>query len=157
MHTKVGIFFFNRVKFYDSIWLAGIVPIVAAGNSGANACNYSPASTTVALTIAASDSSDRIAGFSNQGSCVDMSGPGVNINSITTCSGGSVDCLGLGWSGTSMATPIVAGAAALVWAKEAATLTTAAKVVSRMRGLGTTGVLSNLKSRTPNLLVYDGL
>lgn len=87
----------------------GISYAVAAGNSNANACNYSPASTPNALTVAASDSSDKKASFSNYGSCVDLYAPGVGITSSTNSSDSSTGT----WSGTSMASPHVAGVAAL--------------------------------------------
>jgi subtilisin family serine protease len=85
----------------------GVSYAVAAGNSDRNACNYSPAATPDALTIAASDSSDRKASFSNFGSCVDLYAPGVGITSSTQ------NGLTGTWSGTSMASPHAAGVAAL--------------------------------------------
>ena len=59
----------------------GIVAVVAAGNSAIDACNSSPARLPSALSVAASDSSDRQASFSNYGSCVDLYAPGVGISS----------------------------------------------------------------------------
>jgi subtilisin family serine protease len=58
---------------------AGVVVVVAAGNSNANACNASPARTPSALTVAATDSADTRAAFSNFGSCVDLFAPGALI------------------------------------------------------------------------------
>jgi subtilisin family serine protease len=82
---------------------------VAAGNSGANACNSSPAragTTNGVVTVAATDSLNREASWSNYGSCVDIWAPGVSILS-TRLKGGTTTM-----SGTSMASPHVAGSAA---------------------------------------------
>ncbi|HLT36727.1 MAG TPA: S8 family peptidase, partial [Enhygromyxa sp.] len=85
----------------------GVLVVVAAGNNNANACNYSPASEPTALTVGASDRNDQRASFSNHGTCVDMFAPGVGIAS-TWLSGGERSL-----NGTSMASPHVAGVAAL--------------------------------------------
>jgi subtilisin family serine protease len=93
----------------DRVISDGIVVAAAAGNEGVSACSKSPASTQAAITVAASDSSDRRAYFSNYGSCVDVFAPGVSI--LSTLNGG-----GSGrFDGTSMASPHVAGAAAVIW------------------------------------------
>ena len=132
------------------------MPVVAAGNENMDACWTSPASTSVALTVAASDINDQRAWFSNQGFCVDLFAPGVDITSVTTCDNGQTDCFGT-WSGTSMATPHVAGIAALVWTRESAALKTPLQVVTRVKTLGTRGVLKSLRIMTPNLLAYSGV
>jgi aqualysin 1 len=83
---------------------------VAAGNDGADACGHSPAAagtTSGVDTVAATDSSDTEASWSNYGNCVDIWAPGVSIYS--TYKSGSYATL----SGTSMATPHVVGGAAL--------------------------------------------
>jgi aqualysin 1 len=92
----------------------GVSYAVAAGNGNAlgiaqNACNSSPARVTQAMTISATDSSDRKASWANYGSCVDWFAPGVSITSAWSSSNTATRTI----SGTSMATPHTAGVAAL--------------------------------------------
>jgi subtilisin family serine protease len=92
----------------------GVSYAVAAGNGNAagvpqNACNSSPARVTAALTVGASDRTDAPASFSNYGTCVDLFAPGVGITSDWYTSTTATNTI----SGTSMATPHVAGVAAL--------------------------------------------
>ena len=89
---------------------SGVLYAIAAGNSGADACNSSPArvgTTDGVVTVAATDSSDREASWSNYGSCVDLWAPGVSI--LSTKLGGGTTTM----SGTSMASPHVGGSGAL--------------------------------------------
>jgi subtilisin family serine protease len=86
---------------------AGVFLAVAAGNNGADACNYSPASAAAATTTGSTTSGDGRSSFSNYGSCVDIYAPGSNITSAWINSGTNTI------SGTSMASPHVAGVGAL--------------------------------------------
>ena len=88
----------------------GVTMVVAAGNSNADACTASPASEPSAITVGATDSSDTRAWFSNWGSCVDLFAPGV---SILSANAGTTDGFTT-MSGTSMASPHTAGAAAVL-------------------------------------------
>ncbi|GAA6036862.1 hypothetical protein JCM8097_006319 [Rhodosporidiobolus ruineniae] len=93
---------------------------VAAGNDNRNACSYSPAAAEGAITVGASTISDERAYFSNWGKCVDIFAPGLNILSIWNSGNRSVNTI----SGTSMASPHIAGLAAYLlgteWAASAA-------------------------------------
>lgn len=94
---------------------AGVHYVVAAGNEDQNACDVSPARTDAALTVGATDKRDQRASFSNWGSCVDIFAPGVDIKSAWHTGSTKTNTI----SGTSMAAPHVAGAAALWLQKDA--------------------------------------
>ncbi|KAL7749964.1 hypothetical protein RI367_004479 [Sorochytrium milnesiophthora] len=89
---------------------SGIVFVAAAGNDGADACTYSPASARRAITVGATDQNDVFAYFSNHGACVDLLAPGVGITSSWNESNTATNTL----DGTSFAAPHVAGVAALI-------------------------------------------
>ncbi|WP_117213196.1 S8 family serine peptidase [Allorhizocola rhizosphaerae] len=88
---------------------SGVSYSVSAGNAGDDACLYSPARTSGAITVGATDEVDFRTSFSNWGSCVDIHAPGHHIPSAVADSDTAIDR----YSGTSMASPHVAGAAAL--------------------------------------------
>ena len=89
---------------------SGVTYAVAAGNDARDACRQSPARTPAALTVGATDSYDARASFSNYGKCLDLFAPGARITSASAKSDTGVVTM----SGTSMASPHVAGVAALV-------------------------------------------
>jgi subtilisin family serine protease len=125
----------------------GVVAAVAAGNAGADACLTSPARLATAITVGATDASDVFASFSNYGACVDLEAPGVSILSASYSSTtGSARM-----SGTSMATPHVAGAAAL-YLKTNPTATPA-QVSAALVGAALGGVVNSLPTGTVNKLL----
>ncbi len=129
---------------------AGVVVIAAAGNYSTDACNYSPASATAAITVAASTSTDTQASFSNYGRCVDLYAPGAGIRSDYFTS----DTSNASMSGTSMAAPHVAGAAALYL--EAHPMASATEVTSALLAAATSNALQGVGSGSANLLLYSG-
>jgi hypothetical protein len=129
---------------------AGVVYAVAAGNENHHACLNSPASTPTALTVAASDINDYRASFSNWGSCVDLFAPGVQVESASHL-GADLTTIK---SGTSMASPHVAGVAALYL--EGTPDATPADVASAILGSATVNRLQNIGPfDTPNALLFS--
>jgi subtilisin family serine protease len=127
---------------------SGVFISVAAGNNNANACNYSPASATSALTVAASTMTDARASFSNYGSCVDIYAPGVSITS-TSAGGGTTTV-----SGTSFAAPHATGVAALY--KSVYGNASSATIDAWIKANATLNVISGNPAGTPNRLLYQG-
>jgi subtilisin family serine protease len=131
----------------------GVIYVVAAGNNAADACNYSPSGTPQALTVAASDQNDVFASFSNGGWCVDMAAPGVGITSDWIGSNDAINTI----SGTSMASPHVAGAVALYLSTNPGT--GPYQVGIALTNQATAGVLTSVPAfptGTPNRLLYTG-
>ncbi len=126
----------------------GIVFAIAAGNENQDACATSPARVVEALVVGASRADDRRASFSNYGPCLDLFAPGVGITSAVHTS----DTATATYSGTSMAAPHVAGAAALYRALNPDA--SAAAVHDAIVANATVGILSNIGSGSPNRLLY---
>lgn len=127
---------------------AGVFVAVAAGNDNANACNYSPASAPVVTTVGATTKTTARASYSNYGSCVDIYAPGSSITS--TWSNGSTNTI----SGTSMASPHVAGVAALYKATYGDA--SQATIDAWLKNNATNNAVTSNPSGTPNKLLNKG-
>lgn len=127
----------------------GVTMVVAAGNSNANACNYSPSGEPSAITVGATTSSDARASYSNYGSCVDIFAPGSSITSAWNTSDTASNTI----SGTSMAAPHVTGVAVLALAANSAA--SPAAVASFLITNATANRLRSIGTGSPNLLVYS--
>ncbi|HEX6289134.1 MAG TPA: S8 family peptidase [Herpetosiphonaceae bacterium] len=125
---------------------AGRTVVVSAGSSNADACNYSPASASGVLTIAASLSNDNRASFSNYGPCVELYAPGGSIT--TTSNTGGTNTI----SGTSLAASHTSGVAALYLAYNPAA--TPAMVNNWIISNATPGVIIGNPPNTPNRLLF---
>ncbi|KAJ3171155.1 subtilisin-like serine protease [Geranomyces variabilis] len=126
---------------------AGVNFAIAAGNSGRDACLLSPARVPEAVTVAASDKTDRIASFSERGTCVDIIAPGVDITS--TWNNGRTNTI----SGTSMATPHVAGVIALALAE--GNFTSPAEVQTYLKVISSKDRIAGTLAKTPNNFLYN--
>jgi subtilisin family serine protease len=126
----------------------GITVVVAAGNSSANACNYSPAREPSAITVGATASNDARASYSNFGTCLDLFAPGSGIRSTWHTSTTATSTL----NGTSMASPHVAGLAAQIL--QASPFATPVQVTDAVKVAATTGKITDAGSGSPNLLLY---
>jgi len=124
----------------------GVIFLVAAGNSNADACNTSPASAPGVITVGATTITDDKASFSNWGKCVDVWAPGNNIVSAYATSDTTYASL----SGTSMATPLAAGSVGLM-----AGLPSHEKIANDFVTTCTAGVIKGLNPDSINLLIYD--
>lgn len=129
---------------------AGVVMVVAAGNDDGNACNVSPAREPSAITVGATDDADQRAYFSNWGECLDIFAPGVDITSAWI--GGSTASATI--SGTSMASPHVAGVAALV--RGLHPTWTTGQVLDEINNTATRNVVGD-SACSFNILVYSQL
>jgi subtilisin family serine protease len=130
---------------------SGVTFAVAAGNSNANACNYSPASAGSALTVGATTITDARASYSNYGTCVDLFAPGSSITSSWNNSDTGTNTI----SGTSMASPHVAGVAALYLSTSGNSNATPGQVETAVEGAATVGKVTSPGTGSPNLLLYN--
>lgn len=127
---------------------AGFPVMAAAGNFSLDACSYIPAGVPAAVTVGASDRDDFQAFFSNYGTCVDLYAPGHQIVSASPFSDteGTID------SGTSFASPLVAGAAALLLQEDPTLTPEELEVLLVSRA--TAGALRFVGPGSPNKLLY---
>ena len=128
----------------------GVVYAIASGGSNSDACNFTPARVAEALTANASDTNDARASFSNFGPCTDIFAPGVTITSAWNTSDTATSTL----TGTSMATPHIAGGAALIYSANPGL--TAAQVASAILSDATLDHITNPGAGTPNRLLFVG-
>jgi subtilisin family serine protease len=132
----------------------GIVMVVAAGNSNVDACSTSPARATNALTVGATgqysagETTDSRSSYSNYGPCLDIFAPGSRITSSWI--GGSTAISTI--SGTSMASPHVAGVAAVLFGRYPSA--TASEIASMLRTSATPNVVIGPGTGSPNYLLY---
>jgi subtilisin family serine protease len=131
----------------------GVSYAIAAGNGflglfAQNACNTSPARVTEAMTVSATDSSDRKPSWANVGTCVDWFAPGVGVTSAWNSSDTATNTI----SGTSMATPHTTGVAALYL--QGNPTATPSQVQEALRAGATSGVVVSPGSGSPNRLLF---
>jgi len=128
---------------------AGVFYAVAAGNDNANACNYSPARAANAMTVGSTTSTDARSSFSNFGTCVDIFAPGSSITSAWHTSNSATNTI----SGTSMASPHVAGVAALYLAGN--TTASPSAVTTAINNNATLNKVTSAGTGSPNRLLYS--
>jgi subtilisin family serine protease len=128
---------------------SGVPIAVAAGNSNTNACNSSPARAANAITVGATTTTDARASFSNFGTCLDLFAPGSGVLSSWFSSDTATATL----SGTSMASPHVAGVAALY--KQANPSASATTTRNAIVNGATANVVTNAGTGSPNRLLYS--
>jgi len=126
---------------------AGIAVFVSAGNNDIDSCGKTYAFIESTITVGASDQEDSRAWFSNWGSCLDIYAPGVSIPSASNRDDTGITLK----SGTSMATPMVAGAGALLLEQNPGM--SPAQLKAQLIGMASEDVLDDMKASDPNLLL----
>lgn len=126
----------------------GVTYAIAAGNNNRDACKFSPARVPEAITVGATTNTDTRASYSNYGACLDLFAPGSSITSAWYTSTTATNTI----SGTSMATPHVAGAAALY--KQVFPSATPQQVRDALVNNATSNVVINPGTKSPNKLLY---
>ncbi|MCP2327116.1 subtilisin family serine protease [Hamadaea flava] len=129
---------------------SGVQFVEAAGNSGDDACYYSPQGVSAAITVGNSTNADARNSTSNYGSCLDLFAPGTSIVSASYSSNTGSATM----TGTSMASPHVTGSAALYLGANPSA--TPAQVRNALVTNGTTGKITSPGSGSPNVLLYTG-
>lgn len=127
---------------------AGVTVVVAAGNGGVDACGFSPARAPSAITVGSTTSTDAASSFTNWGYCLDIFAPGSSITSSWNTGNTATNTI----SGTSMASPHVAGAAALHLASNPSATPT--QVTTALINASTPNVVTNPGTGSPNRLLY---
>jgi subtilisin family serine protease len=127
-----------------------VIYVVASGNSGRDACGFSPASATNAYAVNSIQEGDTKSSFSNFGRCTDIFAPGTNVQAAWHTSDQATNTI----SGTSMASPHVAGVAALL-VSDSASLSVQ-QVKDLLTSLSTKDAINNPGGGSPNALVYNG-
>ncbi len=128
---------------------SGVTYTIAAGNQAADACGFTPARTSNALTVGATANDDSRWLGSNFGACVDIFGPGFNVTSLSNASDVDVRTM----TGTSMAAPVVAGIAALYLSTSPTA--SPATVATAIKNAATNGVVTQAGTDSPNMLAYS--
>jgi len=134
----------------NSITTGGVVYAIAAGNGSADACGSSPARTPLAITVGATETTDVRASYSNYGTCLDIFAPGTGVTSAWNTSDTATNTI----SGTSMATPHVAGAAALYLGLNPTA--TPGDVEAALEINATPDVVTSPGTGSPNIMLYSG-
>jgi len=129
---------------------AGVVYAIAAGNDNGNACNTSPARVAAAVTVGATAINDARSSFSNFGSCVNIFAPGTSITSDWIGTNTATNTI----SGTSMATPHVAGALALHLSLDTALIPPITSM-NWLVSVSTPNVITNPGTGSPNALLFS--
>ncbi|MES3035759.1 MAG: S8 family peptidase [Gemmatimonadota bacterium] len=127
---------------------SGVTFAVAAGNSNRDACQFSPARTASAITVGATTSTDARASYSNYGNCLDIFAPGSSIQSAWIGSNSATATI----SGTSMASPHVAGVVALYLHANGNTAPSAVR--DALVSNATAGVVTSAGRKSPNRLLF---